>query len=779
MRGKTAPAWLLIGLLAGMTGETAAQDIIWNDLVQGYLEGRQLPFFHGGMEYSKPAFADLDGDGDGDLCLGGLEGKIQLFLNLGGNPPEWQRLASSLDNLDVGEHSAPAFWDCEADGDPDLFLGSEAGSIWFYANVGTAQAAAWSFQTANFCGITVDSSAAPLFHDLDADGDDDLLLGHAEGGGAHFRNFGGPVYPQWSFLTLFYDSLDLGEAFTACAADVNADSLDDLVVSSQEGELYYYRNIGPPQNPDYTNAGMVGAVGQNGAPALWDVDGDSDLDLISGQAAGNLVLYENQGTSACPSWGFAQNYFAFFDLGVHSMPVLADLDGDQDLDLVVGRADSGMCYLENVGAPDSAAWHLAVASFAGLNPPGREAPAFCDLDADGDLDLVVGCSDGTLKYLKNLGTPVLPVWDNPVSNYAGLWAGTDAAPVFGDVDDDGDPDLFVGCGFGTVFHLRNDGTPTSPAWTNLGCYPGMDVGDHSAPALDDLDLDGDLDFLIGSGDSLTTLSYYQNGGTPQWPSWDLTSSAFEGWDLGLYAGPCFGDLDGDGDRDLVLGGQGGGLRCKLRSGFVLNVDLVLLPLNPPIVVPPQGGAVGYRLMVSNNEPNPVNLAVWTRLTLPSGVTIGPLDSLTITMNPYNVFNQLLSWPVPDSFPAGTYTLSGYAGSGSQLVYDQDNFTFVKGDSLAVPPGGEDPLDLAFRLEDPHPNPFNEAVRVQYTLPAPGPAGLELYDLSGRRVAVLAEGWQAAGFHALEFHPQGLASGIYFLRLRAGRHLATAKLCYAR
>lgn len=77
-----------------------------------------------------------------------------------------------------------------------------------------------------------------------------------------------------------------------------------------------------------------------------------------------------------------------------------------------------------------------------------------------------------------------------------------------------------------------------------------------------------------------------------------------------------------------------------------------------------------------------------------------------------------------------------------------------------------------RLLGNYPEPFNPVTTIRYTLPEAGPVRLEVFDLTGRRVALLADGYRPAGAHATRFDATGLASGVYLYRLRAGGHLVS-------
>ena len=83
--------------------------------------------------------------------------------------------------------------------------------------------------------------------------------------------------------------------------------------------------------------------------------------------------------------------------------------------------------------------------------------------------------------------------------------------------------------------------------------------------------------------------------------------------------------------------------------------------------------------------------------------------------------------------------------------------------------------LEFALSGAYPNPFNPSTTIAYTLPAAGEVRLEVFDIAGRSVAVLARGVQNAGAHALTWNAAGLPSGVYLCRLQASGLAATQKV----
>ena len=87
--------------------------------------------------------------------------------------------------------------------------------------------------------------------------------------------------------------------------------------------------------------------------------------------------------------------------------------------------------------------------------------------------------------------------------------------------------------------------------------------------------------------------------------------------------------------------------------------------------------------------------------------------------------------------------------------------------------------LAFGLEQNSPNPFNPETTILFTTPERDHVRLIVYDLLGREVARLLDGYQEVGRHSVRFRADGIASGIYFYRLETARHTATKKMMVVR
>jgi hypothetical protein len=149
-------------------------------------------------------------------------------------------------------------------------------------------------------------------------------------------------------------------------------------------------------------------VGSFSTPFLADLDGDGDLDLVSGEQSGVFFYYENTGTAVSPAFvprTGAANPLAGHDVGNGSRPARGDFDGDGDLDLVAG-ADSGtLSVFENAGNATNPIFVLSIGAanpLKGQDLGSRSSPSLGDLDGEGDLDLVSGRYDGIFHYFESL-----------------------------------------------------------------------------------------------------------------------------------------------------------------------------------------------------------------------------------------------------------------------------------------------------------------------------------------------------------------------------------------
>ena len=580
--------------------------------------------FLGGFNAPRPQLVDLDGDGDSDLVVQEVTGQLLYFEREEGAEPRFRWRPDVLREQTVGEWYR--FVDANGDGNQDLLTESPFSYIRFYRNRGTAgelrlELVADTLRDTRGAPIFSDRQNIPNAADIDCDGFLDLLVGRLVGtisryeatarvsdGPLAFRlvtdRFGGieivadPIAappggpgapaPAGGGLGPFaLPAWDAGAAAALTRHGANTMALSDI---DQDGDLdlfwgdffepglLFIENTGSCEAPDLSSPPLpfparnpLRTSGYN-APAFGDLDEDGDLDLLVGVLGGaynpittgadNLFhLVQEEGTFRVES----SRFLSQIDVGTESVVSLVDLDGDGDLDLLVGnRIDPGeqetahLYRFENVGGPRTPAF-----AWAGrLDVPGayHNAPAFGDLDADGDLDLVLGTWRPEVLYLENVGSAIEPRFELRDSAIVTLTRGSNATPALGDLDDDGDLDVLVGEASGQLNLYRNVGGPSSPRFELVSddYVESLEGNRRSYPVLVDWDGDGDLDLAVGT--EAGGILYFENRGDRSSPAFVPAPSPFPPTrDLPALSVPALGDLDGDGSPDLLLGGAGGGV----------------------------------------------------------------------------------------------------------------------------------------------------------------------------------------------------------------------------
>ncbi len=205
----------------------------------------------------------------------------------------------------------------------------------------------------------------------------------------------------------------------------------------------------------------------------------------------------------------------------------------------------------------------------GVSVAGRSAPAFVDIDGDGDLDVFIGDYNGNIHFFENTGDAMNPNFvavSGPGNPFDGIDTGTRSTPAFADIDNDGDQDVFVGDRYGGIAFFENVGNSTNPNFVNVtgpgNPLDGAGVPDMASPTFIDIDGDGDLDSF--SGEWFGTMNFFENTGDAANPVFiERTGAAnpLNGVSAPNYLEwqprPTFADLDADGDYDAFIGLKNG------------------------------------------------------------------------------------------------------------------------------------------------------------------------------------------------------------------------------
>ncbi len=593
--------------------------------------------FLGGIDSPKEALVDIDNDGDLDLFLLLEDGQLNFFRNTG-TAISYNFTLEKQSLVDTSVGSWFRFADINGDGKKDLFCDNGVAGMRYYLNasVNPAQPGGliFNFTDSAFQNISAEFNNIPAFIDIDHDGDLDFFAGHQTGTLAFYRNNGVPTVPNFGLVTDFYDSLSTFETAPPCTsftaqlaapskrrfppaeandqaksfghganniefADIDADGDYDFFWGDINNiNMYFFENRGNAAVSNLVKTSNCylpfNTYGFN-TPSFGDLDGDGDLDALIGAAnpgnnIDNLVYLLNFGSPNSPNFLIlTKNFLRGIDVGSFCFPQLVDIDGDCDRDLITGSDNGRIYFYRNKGNSGNPSFELASSNFGNLNLGEFNAtpiPSLVDIDADGDLDLFVGKDDGTISFYRNTGNSQSSVFTLVTSQYLGLRVNTNPVFAFGDIDADGDYDLFVGewnfTGRANVRFYRNQGTPQNANFvleTAQLLPPGNRT--QTIPTLADYDGDGDLDLFVGGLDG--TIQLFRNDGTPGSFRFTPTVGPYAGLDVGFWAAPVFSDIDGDGDLDLFVGTRQGGI-CFYRNTTApallkgdINADGMLSP----------------------------------------------------------------------------------------------------------------------------------------------------------------------------------------------------------
>jgi hypothetical protein len=321
---------------------------------------------HTGGKAMLMADMDADGDHDfffsNEEC-----GTVQFFRNNGSSVAPVFQAPEPFKNIDVHMFPSAYWEDVDADGLRDLIVTSNAShreeyetdfsrSIWLYKNAaGLFLTKQENFLQADM--IDVGDAAVPAFFDADADGDLDMFIGyysqqtddghddhhHAAGSIAFYRNTGSIKNPEFLLISndlagiSGYGLVNLKPQF----ADVNSDGKRDLIFTAQSMEtgtsaLYFIRNQSTTSldlGSSLSEIDFGFAGGEN--LTLTDFDRDGDPDILRGAFDGSIQLWENTGSLQF-SLTDKMNYLGQGTLRIAPHLSVADLDADGHEDLLIG-----------------------------------------------------------------------------------------------------------------------------------------------------------------------------------------------------------------------------------------------------------------------------------------------------------------------------------------------------------------------------------------------------------------------------------------------------------
>jgi len=369
---------------------------------------------------------------------------LQFIHDSAGPDVPWTDNTVSANLGYTGSVSGGSFIDVDNDGDLDLFV-NETGRLWQNDGDGV-----YTDITASM-GVTFTGNESAVWADYDNDGDMDLWTTHSTLGSFLWEN---QLIPSGtvSFTDVSSPSgAAVGGTLRGAAwFDYNADGWADLVSADADGlgnELL--RNDGATGFTSIFGSGLDPIISAPRWVCVGDLDGNGGIDLVIGDAAPSLQYMNTNGTFAdVAGTGLGQSGFSADTSSSNGGIAMADLDNDGDLDMFVASGGAGGTnqFWQNDGAGN----FVDVAVTAGCDTAVNAYDVvIADFDNDGFQDIYLACN-GSNVLLRNQGDQLLGDGIPEFTDVAGQTGGAvndgndGRLACAGDVDGDGDMDVFVG-----------------------------------------------------------------------------------------------------------------------------------------------------------------------------------------------------------------------------------------------------------------------------------------------------------------------------------------------
>jgi hypothetical protein len=511
-------------------------------------------------------------------------------------------------------------------------------------------------------------------------------------------------------------------------ADMNHDGELELSVthsftSSGTPLLYVYRPNGAfvPGFPYMIPFGSLQNSGSREISAMGDVDGDGQLEIVHADENGNIYCHKFNGTMLP---GFPYNTGGTNE---HSIPALIDLNGNGKAEIIITSRDR-----------------------------------------NNDLNAM-------LLVLTYTGSSVANFPGFPV-NYI---IGSTSSPVVADIDNDGIKEILVGTGYSSansydarILCYQQDGS-IKPGWPVI-------VGPYSvgnSVSLYDINGNGKLEIIIRVKTDLVAGSI--NGIY----AFDAAGSILSPFPFEMPSGHpdanvAIADMDGDGQVEF---GYGIVQAVGLGAVYVFKMNGQLLPGYPNQVFATWvDGAVAMADVSGNGLPDVIAPSsqgqVFAFNAIGDSVAGFPVKSEATSLNAFNSSPTMVDldgdgdveliapcndrkiyvWDTPgiyDSLKTWSTYKGNSARTGTQFA---DKLVGISSNNQNIPD--------RFYLEQNYPNPFNPSTVINYSLSENSNVTLKVFDITGKEIATIVNGFQNAGHHSVTFDAVNLSSGIYFYKL---------------
>ena len=505
-----------------------------------------------------------------------------------------------------------------------------------------------------------------------------------------------------------------------------------------------------------------------GSPAVFDIDGDGNNEIITGTLDDKVYIFNGDGTafSASP---FAEFPSGARPVGIWASPAVADLtgDGEPEILIVSGTPSCGVYLISPSG---SILLHKAVGKmFIGT-------PAVFDLNGDGISEIIVASTDRQVYIWSATG--------EGFTTTDGFFAGCDrddegyliSSPVVGDIDGDGEPEIILAGG-------RNSSTGKGHlyVWDKFGNpKPGFPVEleniPNSTPLLADLDTDPTTLEIVVADNSRWVYRINHSGEIYVWGQVGRWSE----YGLNSFSAA---DLTGDGEMEIVAD--------AINRIYIWHPDGTPFP-GSPLVKPFSSSNTYYPVLADIDSDSRKEIIVGSDdgyiyafntdgslcdfFPVKSGVTN---SQLTVDDVDGDGKLEIIAGSWDDSL--FIWRMAGSTVSSDNNLTFKGNYkrTGSYGDELAVSIGKQEDTTPIFEITGCYPNPFNSQATIRFTADRNSLYSFELYNILGEKLESRKLGKLAEGEHSIQIDGDKLPSGVYLYEIKRENDSRPGKLTLIR
>lgn len=352
------------------------------------------------VSFPVPSYLDVNNDGKKDLIVSPFDAGPAIAenqkscwyyknTNTASSPVFDYQYDNFLqkDMIDLGSGAYPVLHDYDGDGLKDLFVSNfgkrdssyyssgylysvYVSGISLYKNTGTASNPEFTFITNDFADIRARKLTGiyPAFGDIDDDGAAEMIIGKSNGKLDLYENLAPAGQPMDMVLSqINYDSIYVGStptqtypSATPQLFDLDKDSLPDLIIGRKAGTLYYYKNTGTAQIPQFTmmndSLGMVDVVKHTSSNYGFSVpcfftDSTGETKLFVGSESGYIYYYKNIDGNLTGSFTLEDSLLLYLNDGMRGSVAVANLDSDNFPEMITGNYSGGVTCFKGITPP--------------------------------------------------------------------------------------------------------------------------------------------------------------------------------------------------------------------------------------------------------------------------------------------------------------------------------------------------------------------------------------------------------------------------------------------